>query len=102
MRSVITMKNRDEKRFNNGQTELLENPDGNYMLKLSSWITHHLALFNKTPTEQNANISAYVISNLMNNLGCPPLHMFPSGRSNELKQLETLFMSGTDGDKTNR
>jgi len=99
--SMMTM-NRDEKRLANGQTELLGNLDENYMLKLSSWITRHLSLFNTKPNEQYANVSAHVISNLMNNLGCPPRHMFPSGRSNELKRLETLFMSGTDGDKTNR
>ncbi len=98
--SMVPM-NIDEKRLANGQTELLKNLNENYMLKLSSWITRHLSLLNTKPTEQYANVSAHVISDLMNNLGCTLCHMFPYGRSNELKRLERLFMSSTDSEKTN-
>jgi len=91
--SMMTMKTKCVERCSNDETKLIETLDNNYMLKLSSWITRHLAILKTQPTEQNANISANVITGLMEKLGCPPCHMFPLGRSDELKNLEKLFMT---------
>ena len=90
---MMMMKTRGVERCNNGDTKLTETPDSTYMLKLSSWITRHLAMFDTTPTEQNAHTSAHVIAGLMEKLSCPPCQIFPHGRSDELKQLEQIFMT---------
>jgi hypothetical protein len=90
--SMMTMKDRSTKHANNRTTELVATPDDNYILKLSSWITRHLAIFNMTPTEEYCNVSAHVVSGLMEKLDCPLLHVFPSGRSPQLTQLGKLFM----------
>ena len=68
--SMMTMKSRDAERAD-GKTKLVETPDENYMLKLSSWITRHLTNFNATPSEEYANVSAHVITELMEKLDCP-------------------------------
>jgi len=90
--SMMTMKNRGVERADE-KTQLVETPDEDYMLRLSSWITRHLAIFNTTPSEEYANVSAHVITDLMQKLDCPLLHMFPSDGSDHLKQLQTLFMT---------
>ena len=94
--SMLRMKKRSVKRSDNGDTEIVESPDGNYLLKLSSWITHHQTIFNTTPTEEHFNVSAHVITDLMTKLDCPLLHMFPLGRSGGLKQLERSFMTSAN------
>lgn len=89
--SMLTMTQVNEANLGNGETELTETPDNVYLLKLSSWITRHLAIFKTQPSEQYANMSAYVITEFMKKLDCPVLHMFPSGRSKQLEQLYELF-----------
>lgn len=89
--SMLTMTRVKETNLGNGETELIETPDSVYMLKLSSWITRHLAIFKTQPTEQYANMSAHVIMEFMKKLDCPLLHLFPSGRSKQLERLEELF-----------
>jgi hypothetical protein len=98
---MMKMRKRSAKQLGNGITELLETPDDNYMLKLSSWITRHLMVFHATPSETNSSVSAHTISDLMTKLDCPLLQNFPTDRSNELKQLQTLFMTSRSGDITN-
>ena len=94
--SMITMKSRTVKDCGSGETEVVENPDGNFMPKLSSWISRHLATFKMDPTEEYANVSAHVITELMKKLGCPLCQFFPSGRSDDVKRLETLFITTTN------
>jgi hypothetical protein len=95
--AMLTMKIRDVRSLDNGVTELTETPAAVYIPKLSSWITHHQAIFGTTPTEEYFNVSAHVIADLMKKLDCPVLQIFPTGGSAELKQLERLFMTGANG-----
>jgi hypothetical protein len=89
--SMLTMKLRSEKDVGEGVTELVETTDDIYMLKLSSWITRHLGLLNTAPSEQYANASAHVITDLMRKLDCPVMHMFPTDRTEDLKRIDALF-----------
>jgi len=94
--SMMTMKRVRETKLGNGETELIETPDSVYMLKLSSWITRHLAIFKTQPSEQVANMSAHVITDFMQKLDCPLLHLFPSGRSKQLELLDELFRTAKE------
>lgn len=100
--SMLTMKTRDIKRHKNRTTEIVESPEENYMLKLSSWITRHLMTFNITPTEEHSNVSAHVISELMEKLGCPAVHIYPSKKTDNLKNLESLFFAPKTAAATNK
>src|SRR6266849_3068192 len=72
--SMLAMKLRSEKDLGDGVTELVETIDEIYMLKVSCWITRHIGLFRTTPSEQYANMSAHVITDLMKKLDCPVMH----------------------------
>lgn len=89
--SMMTMKRRKTTAPDSGETEIVETPDDNYLLKLSSWITRHLAIFNAAPSETLANTSAHAITELTRKLGCFEMHMFPSNRTEELKLLDAMF-----------
>lgn len=89
--SMLAMKLRSEKDKGDGVTELVETTDEVYILKLSSWITRHIGLFNSTPSEVYANISAHVITDLMRKLDCPVMHLFPTDRTEDLKRIDALF-----------
>jgi hypothetical protein len=89
--SMLAMKLRSEKNMGDGVTELVETTDETYILKLSSWITRHLAFFRTTPSEQYANMSAHVIMDLMKKLDCPVMHLFPTDRTEDLKRIDSLF-----------
>jgi hypothetical protein len=92
----VAMSRRSSIATESGRTELIEAPDGNHMLKLSSWITRHLSKFGETPTVQNAAVSAHIISGLMEKLRVELIHvMFPAEKSAELERLRTLFMGKT-------
>ena len=97
--SMITMTTKGVKRSDSGETEVVEAPDDNHAPKLSSWITHHQAIFGTAPTEQYFNVSAHVITDLMEKLGCAPLQLFPTGMSGDVRHLEGLFMTAAKGDK---
>jgi hypothetical protein len=89
--SMLAMKLRSQKNVGDGVTELVETTDEIYMLKLSSWITRHIGLFKTTPSEQYANMSAHVITDLMKKLDCPVMHLFPTDRTEDLKRIDALF-----------
>lgn len=89
--SMLTMIQVKDMNLSNEETELTETLDTVYILKLSSWITRHLATIKTQPSEQNANLSACVITHLMKKLNCPLLHLFPFGRSKQLERLDELF-----------
>lgn len=91
--SILTMTRVHRASPGDGQTELVERPDGPYLLKLSSWINRHLAIFDVEPSEQHANLSAHVIARLMEKLACPPLHSFPMERSVQMRELADVFLS---------
>ena len=84
-----------EKRSDGDKTTLVESLDSTHGLKLSSWITRHLTKFNVTPTSEYANVSAHVISELMEKLNCPQIHLFPSGATEEIKTIAGLFFNST-------
>ncbi len=94
--SMLTMTRVNETIHGNGETELTEMPDSVYVLKLSSWITRHMAIFKTQPSEQYANVSAHVITEFMKKLDCQLLHLFPSGRSKQLERLNELFRTAKE------
>ena len=94
--SMMSMTEIRETKLGNGETELIETPDTVHVLKLSSWIMRHLAIFNAPPSEQLANTSVHVITEFMKKLDCPPLHLFPSGQSKQLVWLDELFLTGKE------
>jgi hypothetical protein len=89
--SMMTMRVHTVTEFENGETELTETPDETYFLKLSSWVTRHLALFQTEPSDKLANMSAFYITEFMKKLGCPVVHVFPSERTEDLKLLDAIF-----------
>ncbi len=89
--SMITMRCRSTRETGDGETELIATPDGVYVLKLSSWITRHIAAFNTAPSVELANTSAHVITGLMKKLGCPHFFIFPTGQTENLKRLDAAF-----------
>src|SRR5205814_1564634 len=88
---MMQMKTLKVTEFDNGDTELIETPDELYILKLSSWVTRHLALFRVEPTDTLANKSAWYIIEFMKKLDCPVMHLFPTNRTEELKGLDKMF-----------
>jgi len=89
--SMLAMKLDSEKNVGDDVTELIETTDELYMLKLSSWITRHIGLFRTEPSEQYTNMSAHVITDLMKKLDCQVMHLFPTDRTENLKQIDALF-----------
>jgi hypothetical protein len=98
--SMMTMKREREMNLGNGETVLIERPDSLYMLKLSSWITRHLALLKAQPTEELAHTSAAAIMEFVKKLDCPLLHLFPSGGSQQLQRLDQLFRTAKETNGT--
>ncbi|TWU51685.1 hypothetical protein [Rubripirellula reticaptiva] len=90
---ALSMIERDIRTSPGGQVQSKSSPSDNYMIKLSTWITRHLAIFDTTPSETLSNGSAHAITELMEKLGCPKLQMFPTDRSFQIQQLATLFMT---------
>jgi hypothetical protein len=89
--SMLTMKLQREENVGSGVTEIVECTDDSYILKLSSWITRHIGLFQTEPSEQYSNISAHVITGLMKKLDCRLIHLFPTDRTEDLKRIDSLF-----------
>lgn len=89
--SMLTMKTLSTETIG-AKTTLVQTIEDNYMLKLSSWITRHLSMFEGiTPTAENSNVSANVISHLMTRLECTVIHLFPNGKTSQLSELDSLF-----------
>lgn len=89
--SMILMKRQESTELGNGETEVVESPDDIYLIKLSSWVTRHIAMFGVTPSERLANMSGYTITELMKKLDCPVVHLFPTGRTKELARMDEQF-----------
>lgn len=89
--SMLNMSRIKETALGNGEFELTESPDSVYILKLSSWITRHLAVIKTPPSERDANVSAHVITEFMKKLECPLLHLFPKERSTQITRLDEVF-----------
>jgi hypothetical protein len=93
--SMMEMKALKVTEFENGETELIEGTEDLYLLKLSSWVTRHIAIFQAEPNDTLANMSANYIVGLMKKLDCPIFHMFPMDRTEELKRLDRVFWRGS-------
>ena len=91
--AMLSMRRLSRTHLDNGGIELTESPDSVHLLKLSSWITRHLALFNLQPSEGYANVSAHIIMDLMNKLDCPLVPVFPHDRSGQVDRLSELFLA---------
>jgi hypothetical protein len=89
--SMLVMTTVKEVSCGNGVTERTETLNDFYVPKLSSWITRHIAIFSTKPSEQYAHASACTITELMKKLDCQVVHLFPSGRSKQLEQLDEVF-----------
>lgn len=98
--SMLTMTQVSSTRREAGETELVERPDNLHLLKLSSWINRHLAIFGMQPTEERAHVSAHVITDFMEKLGCPPARLFPANRSPQMQALAELFLTPDDEHST--
>jgi hypothetical protein len=92
--SMLIMTIDKELNCGNGVTELIETLNEFHVHKLSSWVTRHIAICNSQPSEQYAHISACSITELMAKLNCQLVHLFPSGRSKQLQQLDEIFRTG--------
>jgi len=94
--AMMTMVTHERRSTDDGKTILTEHLDSTYGLKLSSWITRHLAKFNVTPTSEYANVSAHVISELMGKLECPQMQLFPSNATKEIISISNMFFNGDE------
>ncbi len=94
--SILTMTQLDRRRHDDGQTDLTEKPDNCYVLKLSSWINRHLAIFGVQPSEVYATGSVHVITGLMEKLACPVLRSFPGVRSAQVQALARMFLTADE------
>jgi hypothetical protein len=88
---MIEMKTISEEPPSDGGFEIKQQCVNNFMLKLSSWITRHLALFGTDPTEGRVWVSASTIGDLMEKTGCKKLFLYPSNREGQLKSLFDEF-----------
>lgn len=88
--SILSMRD-VSKTVDGSKTTISQRLDENYLTKLSNWITRHLAIFGITPTEEHSNVSAHTITNLMEKLECTRCHMFPTGRTPQISQLDQVF-----------
>jgi hypothetical protein len=89
--SMLVMKPRSQQNVGDGVIEITTTIDEIHILKLSSWITRHIGLLQEDPNEEYSNISAHVIADLMEKLGCQVVHLFPTNGTDELKRLDFLF-----------
>lgn len=60
-------------------------------IRLSTWITRHMALFGMQPEEHSANAFAHVITELATRLGVRQINIFPWGATPEIKEIETRY-----------
>jgi hypothetical protein len=87
--SVIPM-NQIEVAINGDITRCVEGTDDRFVVKLSNWITRHLAIYGLSPEERHANVFANVISEFTKRVGIPTFNVFPWGRTPEIKALEAM------------
>jgi hypothetical protein len=62
------------------------------LLKLSWWVSRHLAMFGALPEPKYVNMSMYMIAELTEQLGIPYVHMFPPPVTPQIAQLQRIVI----------
>lgn len=62
-------------------------------LKLSWWISRHIALYGPLQQEDYVNVSAHVITELTERLGIQYFHMYPQGATEDITTLQKVCMT---------
>lgn len=78
-------------------TTCTEGTDERFLIKLSNWITRHLAIYELSPDERHANMFAHVITEFTKRVGIPQFHIFPWGQTPEITNIETICFKSKNG-----
>ena len=92
--SNITMKLKKKKKKGN-RTYLYEESEGTYILKLSSMIIKHLAMFSAKIEPASAQTSGYYIVRLMEKMQIRQSYLYPSTKTDEADFLYKQAFDGT-------
>lgn len=92
--SYINVREKSISRDGN-KTQITEEAENPYVVKLSTLIMHFLSSFSANPTQQNATLACAIITGLMKKLGVTVSHGIPAKRSKIIDDMMRSAFEGT-------